>query len=61
MNGRKASSLADWDDCQGNHREKAHEEKQIWEKHQLTRIGFSKLGIKELREKERRILLVPLT
>lgn len=61
MNGKKASSPADWDDCQGSHREKTYEERQIWKKRQLTRIGFRKLGIKELGEKEPRILLVPLT
>lgn len=61
MNGKKASSPADWDDCQGSHREKTYEERQIWEKRQLTRIDFRKLGIKGLGEKEPRILLVPLT
>lgn len=61
MNGKKVSSPADWDDCQGSHREKTHDERQIWEKRQLTRIGFRKLSIKELGEKEPRILLVPMT
>ena len=60
LNGRKASSLTNWDKCQGSHREKT-QEKQIWEKCQLMRLGFSRLSVKEPEEKERRIFLVPLT